>query len=123
MYISPGDSHSFTTRQFLETTSAEKWYQFSRGSKQYLILASSSPTGNSVLFEWRGVFVPIQTLATVGATAATFLSVDGRDLLVMSNSGSPGNREVNSTVYEFTESGQLEVVGTQHETMQEQCNP
>ena len=117
MCTSPGDSLSFTTRQFLETTSAEKWYQFSRGSKQYLVLASSSPAGNSVLFEWRGAFVPIQTLATVSATAATFLSIDGRDLLVISNGGSPGNKEVNSTVYEFTESGDLEVVHTQHETL------
>ena len=54
----------------------------------------------------------VQTLSTVGATAASFLSVDGRDLLVVSNAGSSGNREINSTVYEFTESGQLQWVRT-----------
>lgn len=105
-----GDCLSFTITQFLETTSAEKWYHFSRGTNQYLFLASNSLTGNSVLFEWRGAFVPLQTLSTVGASAAAFLSVDGRDFLVVSNSGSTGDREINSTVYEFTDNGQLEVV-------------
>ena len=89
---------------------AEKWYQFSRGDRQYLFLASSSVTGNSVLFEWRGAFVPVQNISTVGATAAAFLSVGGRDMLVVSNAGATGSREINSTVYEFTNSGLLEGV-------------
>ena len=90
--------------------SAEKWHQFSRGGREYLVIVSSSVAGYSVLFEWRGTFVPLQTLDTVGGTAASFLHVDGRDLLIISNSGSSGSREVNSTVYEFTELGALEVV-------------
>ena len=109
-----GNYHSFTTTQYLETVSAEKWYQFSRGGREYLVVVSSSVTGYSVLFEWRGTFVPLQTLDTVGGTAASFLHVDGRDLLIISNSGSPGSREVNSTVYEFTELGALEVVRQIH---------
>ena len=52
----------------------------------------------------------MQYVSTVGATAATFLSVNGRDIVVVSNSGGSGNRELNSTVYEFTDSGQLEEV-------------
>ena len=107
-----GDILSFSVTQFLDTVSAEKWYQFSRGNRDYLFLMSSSLTGNSVLFEWRGVFVPVQTLSTVGATAATFLSVGERDFLVVANSGVTGNRETNSTVYEFTNYGQLEVVSS-----------
>ena len=54
--------------------------------------------------------MPVQTLSTPGATAAAFLSVGGRDLLVVANSGTTGSREINSTVYEFSISGQLEVV-------------
>lgn len=54
--------------------------------------------------------MPVQTLSSIGATAAAFLSVDGRGFLVVSNSGSTGSREINSTVYEFTNSGELEVV-------------
>ena len=105
-----GDRLSFSITQFLDTLSAEKWYQFSRDQTQYLFLISSSPTGNSVLFEWRGAFVPVQTLSTDGASAAAFLSGGGRDLLVVANSGTTGSRETNSTVYEFTNDGQLEVV-------------
>ena len=96
--------------QFLETTEAVKWYQFTRDSTHYLFLASGSVTGYSVLYEWRGAFVPIQTLSTYGASSATFLSVDDRDFLVVSNYGTAGNRETNSTVYEFISNGALEEV-------------
>lgn len=54
--------------------------------------------------------MPVQTLSTIGATAAAFLSVGGQDLLVVSNAGGSGNREINSTVYQFNDNGQLEVV-------------
>lgn len=67
-------------------------------------------TGNSVLYEWRGAFVQVQSVSTFGATAATFLSVEGRDLLVVTNSGTTGSRETNSTVYEFNNSGLLQKV-------------
>ena len=53
----------------------------------------------------------LQILSTVGASAFTFVSMaGGRDLLVAANGGSPGNREVNSIIYQFTSAGQLEVV-------------
>ena len=52
----------------------------------------------------------MQNLSTYGASAATFLSVEGRDFLVVSNYGTEGNREINSTVYQFSDSGQLEEV-------------
>ena len=96
--------------QFLDTTEARKWYQFVRGDTHYLFLASSSLTGDSVLYEWRGAFVAVQTLSTHSASAATFLSVENRDFLVVSNRGTSGNSETNSTVYEFTSSGSLEEV-------------
>lgn len=54
--------------------------------------------------------MPVQSLSTYGASAAAFLSVDSRDFLVVSNYGTAGNREINSTVYEFSDSGLLEEV-------------
>ena len=57
-------------------------------------------------------FLLAQTLSVIGAMSFTFLSVgEGQqDLLVVGNGGSSGNREVNSTVYQFTEEGQLQLV-------------
>ena len=106
----PGDILSFSVTQLLETTEARKWYQFSRDDTHYLFLVSSSLPGNSTLYEWRGAFVPVQSLSTYGASAAAFLSVDSHDFLVVSNYGTAGNRETNSTVYEFSDSGLLEEV-------------
>ena len=54
-----------------------------------------------------------QALSTNGATAFTSLSVaGGRSLLVVANGGSPGNREVNSVVYEFVGEEQVQVVSS-----------
>ena len=48
------------TIQPIESTSAEKWYQFSVDGRPYLALASSSVSGGSMLYSWRGVFTPVQ---------------------------------------------------------------
>lgn len=105
-----GNILSFTVTQLLDTVSAEKWYQFSRNASEYLFLASSSQSEYSALFEWRGVFVLVHNLPTVNATAAAFFSTADDDLLIVTNSGYTGNREINSTVYRFTEGEQIEFV-------------
>ena len=55
-------------------------------------------------------FHPVQTLSVSGASSFTFLSVGDQDLLVVANGGSPGNREVNSSVYQLNNEGQLQLV-------------
>ena len=51
---------TFAAIQLVETVSAERWYQFTRGERQFLALASGS-AGGSVLYVWRGgVFAPVQ---------------------------------------------------------------
>ena len=55
-----GTSLALDTIQPIESTSAEKWYQFSVDGRPYLALASSSVSGGSMLYSRRGVFTPVQ---------------------------------------------------------------
>lgn len=95
--------------QSLDTSSANLWYSFSTAfGRLFLALASGS---QAVLYGWRGVFVPVQTLTTNNASGFAYASPSrGVDLLVVTNRGGHANREVNSHVYRFTQQEQLSLV-------------
>lgn len=57
------------------------------------------------------IIIP-QRIPTSGATAiSSLVTANGRTLLVVANAGIPGNRELNSTVFELV-GEQLHMVGT-----------
>ena len=95
--------------QSLNTSSADLWYAFSTAfGRVFLALASGS---QAVLYGWRGIYVPVQTLNTNNASGFTYVSpTSGVNLVVVTNRGSPTNREVNSHVYQFTQPEQLSLV-------------
>ena len=104
-----GMEFSLDPLQTLDTSSADLWYSFSTAfGRLFLALGSGS---QAVLYGWRGVFVPVQTLTTNDASGFTYISPSrGVDLLVVTNRGSRTNREINSHVYRFTQEEQLSLV-------------
>ena len=76
--------------------------------EQFLALGSSS---EAVLYGWRGVFTPLQTLTANGVTAfASFTSATGEDIVIVANGGRDGQREIASHVYRLTANEQLSMV-------------
>ena len=79
-------------------------------SEQFLALGSSS---QAVLYGWRGVFTPVQTVPANGVTAfASFTSATGEDIVIVANGGREGEREIASLVYRLTANEQLSMVRT-----------
>ena len=99
--------------QLLNISSADLSYAFTTAfGGVFLVLASGS---QAVLYGWRGIYVPVQTLTTNNASGFTYVSpASGMNLLVVTNRGSPTNREVNSYIYQFTQEEQLSLVRVVH---------
>ena len=104
-----GGSLSAATSQVFNSSSATVWFFFvASNSGEFLVLGSGS---QAVLYAWRGVFTPVQTLTANGVTAfASFTPVVGEDIFVVANGGREGARETSSFVYRLTTSGQLSMV-------------
>ena len=84
--------------QELEGLSPSVWYQFLSAGGPPLLLAGTAT--NVVVYGWRGVVLPIQTLPGVGVAAiASFSPSAGVDVVVVANGGSAGARETSSHVY------------------------
>lgn len=104
-----GDSLSVSTSQSLATSSASLWYNFTRSSgEQFLVLGTDSQT---VLYGFRGVFIPVQILAANGSSGFTAFSPRfGEDIFIAVDGGSEGNREMQSYVYRFTDNETVSLV-------------
>ncbi len=84
--------------QELEGLSPSVWYQFLSAGGPPLLLAGTAT--NVVVYGWKGVVLPIQTLPGVGVAAITsFSPYAGVDVVVVANGGSAGARETSSHVY------------------------
>lgn len=77
------------------------------GEELFLVLGGVSEV---VLYGWRGVFTPIQTLPASGVTGFTAFTTGGDDMVVVANGGTSGNREITSHVYRLTASQELTMV-------------
>ena len=107
--LSAGPAVSTAASQVFATTLARVWYSFSTSNGDtFLALGTAT---QAVLFGWRGVFTPVQTLPANGVTGFTaFSPAAGVDVLVVANGGTAGNREVHSQVYMFTAREELTLV-------------
>ncbi|CAK8694047.1 unnamed protein product [Clavelina lepadiformis] len=72
-------------------------------------LPTLTPGVHSTLYKWQGVYTPVQTIETDGASCATSFHVGPNIFIFISNSGQDGRRETNSRLYTM-EGGRLRVV-------------
>ncbi|XP_074651665.1 adhesion G-protein coupled receptor V1-like [Tubulanus polymorphus] len=95
--------------------------RYSIGSMNTLIGSNGAVTGAktvnnsnidqySMVYRWQGVYRPVQTLETNGASFATSFNIGGKSYFLVINSGAIGNYETKSRLYEINEAGVVKVI-------------
>lgn len=104
-----GQTVSAGISQVFNTSSATEWFSFVGSSGEpFLALGSASEV---VLYGWRGVFAQIDSVSANGVAGFTaFTPAAGKDILVVANGGTEGNREIVSHVYRLTAAQELTLV-------------
>ena len=98
-----------TITQEVGVVSGRVWHHVtSTGGQDLLVVGTNSSV---IVYGWRGVAIPLQTLQAVGVAAITsFSPTSMQDVIVVANGGVAGQREVMSHVYVLNDSDQLSQV-------------
>ncbi|XP_054843539.1 adhesion G-protein coupled receptor V1 [Eublepharis macularius] len=78
------------------------WCFFTSGESVYGILLRTHPAVHSSIYQWRGVFVPIEDFNIQNPQHCMAFQIDGSSYIVISHSGTKQNRPSKTTVYSLT---------------------
>ncbi|XP_069137444.1 adhesion G-protein coupled receptor V1-like isoform X2 [Argopecten irradians] len=127
------DLHSVTLApyQTIPTTQVQSWYSYTMNGTEYLLMLTNFRVGElttmigsngsaepvnvdrlfqTTLFKWRGQLIPVQTLETDAATAATTFTISGLHYMVVANQGNIRRHQTNSRIYKVNDNGSLFVL-------------
>ncbi|XP_039258016.2 adhesion G-protein coupled receptor V1-like isoform X1 [Styela clava] len=101
--------HSFTTgsNQFLLVLSADRSGPLSTRIGSSGTLRTLTPGVHTTLYKYNGLYTPVQTIETDGASAATSFTTGDKNYLFITNHGRYGRYETMSRLYKVSENGSL----------------
>ncbi|XP_077203699.1 adhesion G-protein coupled receptor V1 isoform X3 [Paroedura picta] len=83
------------------------WCFFTSGESIYGIVLRTHPAVHSSVYQWRGVFVPVEDFNIQNPQRCMAFQIDGSSYIVITHGGTKQNRPSNNTVYSFTTEIQL----------------
>uniref|UniRef100_K7FWY2 Adhesion G protein-coupled receptor V1 n=1 Tax=Pelodiscus sinensis TaxID=13735 RepID=K7FWY2_PELSI len=98
--IKGGISILSVLQSFVEE-SVSSWCFFTSGESLYGVLLRSSPASFSSIYQWRGVFVPIEDFSTQNPQSCVTFHINGAAFLVITQGGTE-QESSNNHVYTFT---------------------
>ncbi|XP_060082724.1 adhesion G-protein coupled receptor V1-like [Ylistrum balloti] len=129
--ISDLDSVTLAPYQMIPTTQVKSWYTYTVNGTHYLLMLTNFRVGElttmigsngtsepvnvdrlyqTTLFKWMGQLIPIQTLETDAATAATVFSISDVHYMVVANLGNIRRHQTTSRIYRINTDGSLFVI-------------
>ncbi|XP_061478182.1 adhesion G-protein coupled receptor V1 isoform X3 [Rhineura floridana] len=93
-------------QSFVEET-ISSWCFFTSGGSLYGILLRTHPAVNSSIYQWRGVFVPVEEFSIENPHQCMTFQINGSSYLIITHGGTKQRRPSNNTVYFFTPELQL----------------
>ncbi|XP_015282612.1 PREDICTED: G-protein coupled receptor 98 [Gekko japonicus] len=78
------------------------WCFFTSGESIYGILLRTHPAVHSSIYQWRGVFVPVEDFNIQSPQRCMAFQIDGFSYIVITHGGTKQTRPSNNTVYSFT---------------------
>ncbi|XP_077792347.1 adhesion G-protein coupled receptor V1 isoform X2 [Podarcis muralis] len=83
------------------------WCFIAAGDSLYGILLRTYPAVNSSIFQWRGVFVPVEDFSIANPHQCMAFQINGASYLIITHGGMKQDRPSNNTVYSFTPGFQM----------------
>ncbi|XP_064619585.1 adhesion G-protein coupled receptor V1-like [Lineus longissimus] len=126
----PGSNIVLSKYQTFPSKKAASWHTMNVSGVVYGVLLNGYMTGSlssavgsngsvstngtsnnyTMIYRWQGVYMPVQTLETDGATSAVSFTRDNKSYLLIINEGSLGRYETNSRLYEIGKQGNATVL-------------
>ncbi|XP_053146642.1 adhesion G-protein coupled receptor V1 isoform X4 [Hemicordylus capensis] len=104
--IKGGISVLSVSQSFVEEP-ISSWCFFTSGESVYGILLRTYPAIHSSVYQWRGVFVPVEEFIIQNPQHCMAFQIDGSSYLVITHGGTKSQRPSSNTVYSFTPRFQL----------------
>ncbi|KAJ6669788.1 hypothetical protein lerEdw1_000337 [Lerista edwardsae] len=86
---------------------ASSWCFFTSGESLFGILLRTHPALNSSIYQWRGVFVPVEEFTIQSPQHCVAFQINGFSYVVITHGGGKQYRSSDNTVYSFTPGFQL----------------
>ncbi|XP_062985697.1 adhesion G-protein coupled receptor V1 [Elgaria multicarinata webbii] len=99
-----GRSHVLSILQSFLEESISSWCFFMAGDSLYGLMLRRHPAVNSLIYQWRGVFVPVEEFSIENPHRCIAFQINGLSYLVITHGGT---KPSNNTVYSFTPGLQL----------------
>ncbi|XP_063151499.1 adhesion G-protein coupled receptor V1 [Candoia aspera] len=93
--------------QSFEEESISSWCFFVAGDFLYSLLLRTHPAVKSSIYQWRGVFVPVEEFSIENPHHCIAFQINGSSYLVITHGGTKEHRPSNNTVFLFTSGFQL----------------
>ncbi|XP_039203978.1 adhesion G-protein coupled receptor V1 isoform X8 [Crotalus tigris] len=93
--------------QSFEEESISSWCFFMEGDFLYGLLLRTNPAVKSSIYQWRGVFVPVEEFSIENPQHCIAFQINGSSYLIITHGGIKEHRPSNNTVFLFTSGFQL----------------